>query len=226
MYKQTVLNIILAGFLCCLVDYSLAKDYYKTLGVKKDATDKEVKKAFRKLALKYHPDKNSEPGAEEKFRKIAEAYEVLGDKDKRRDYDKMGDGNFQRNTNFKPGNFHFDFDELFKGFDFDNMFDTGPKMHFGSHFGNQRNGHEGGGGQRFNFKSQFEDLGFEEFFNRPFMQDENMFGSVHNEFDFGQSGRMERPQHRRTQQRSHRAQSCKTVTQRVGNTVTTYTQCS
>ena len=50
----------------------MAKDYYKTLGVKKDATDKEVKKAFRKLALKYHPDKNSEPGAEEKFRKIAE----------------------------------------------------------------------------------------------------------------------------------------------------------
>ena len=90
---------------------------------------------------------------------------MLGDKDKRRDYDKMGDGNFQRNTNFKPGNFHFNFDELFKGFDFDNMFDTGPKMHFGSHFDNQRNGHEGGGGQRFNFKSQFEDLGFEEFFN-------------------------------------------------------------
>lgn len=53
------------------------KDYYKILGIQKTATEKEIKKAFRKLALKYHPDKNKEKGAEDKFKDIAEAYEIL-----------------------------------------------------------------------------------------------------------------------------------------------------
>ena len=57
----------------------MGKDYYKILGVDKKATDDELKKAYRKLALKYHPDKNQDPGAEEKFKEIAEAYEVLSD---------------------------------------------------------------------------------------------------------------------------------------------------
>lgn len=69
----------------------MAKDYYSILGVKKQATDEEIKKAFRKLAVKYHPDKN--PGnkeAEEKFKEINEAYEVLSDSDKRKKYDQYG----------------------------------------------------------------------------------------------------------------------------------------
>ncbi len=68
------------------------KDYYKILGVKKDATSKEIKKAFRKLAAKYHPDKNpNNKAAEEKFKEINEANEVLGDKEKRQKYDTLGE---------------------------------------------------------------------------------------------------------------------------------------
>ena len=54
----------------------MGKDFYKVLGVSKGATDDEIKKAYRKLALKFHPDKNKDPGAEEKFKEIAEAFEV------------------------------------------------------------------------------------------------------------------------------------------------------
>lgn len=64
------------------------KDYYKTLGVSRDADEKEIKSAYRKLALKYHPDKN--PDSEEHFKEINEAYEVLGDAEKRSKYDRLG----------------------------------------------------------------------------------------------------------------------------------------
>ena len=66
------------------------QDYYEVLGVGRDATDEEVKRAFRKLAFKYHPDRNREGGAEEKFKEIGEAYEVLSDAQKRAAYDQFG----------------------------------------------------------------------------------------------------------------------------------------
>lgn len=67
------------------------KDYYKTLGVSKSATQDEIKKAYRKLAVKYHPDKNpDDKKAEEKFKDVAEAYEVLKDPEKRKHYDELG----------------------------------------------------------------------------------------------------------------------------------------
>ncbi|XP_065355672.1 dnaJ protein homolog 1 isoform X1 [Calliphora vicina] len=69
----------------------MAKDFYKTLGIPKTATDEEIKKAYRKLALRYHPDKNKAANAEEKFKEVAEAYEVLSDKSKREIYDKYGE---------------------------------------------------------------------------------------------------------------------------------------
>lgn len=69
----------------------MGKDYYKILGVAKSANDDDIKKAYRKLALKYHPDKNKEPDSEEKFKEVAEAYEVLSDKKKRDVYDRYGE---------------------------------------------------------------------------------------------------------------------------------------
>lgn len=57
----------------------MGKNYYDILGVPRDATETDIKKAYRKMALKYHPDKNQSPDAEEKFKEIAEAYDVLSD---------------------------------------------------------------------------------------------------------------------------------------------------
>ncbi|KFM58071.1 DnaJ-like protein subfamily B member 4, partial [Stegodyphus mimosarum] len=69
----------------------MGKDYYKILGISRNATEDEIKKAYRKLALKYHPDKNKTKEAEEKFKEIAEAYEVLSDKKKKDVYDQYGE---------------------------------------------------------------------------------------------------------------------------------------
>ncbi len=70
------------------------KDYYEVLGVSKDASEDDIKRAFRKLAKQYHPDINKEPGAEEKFKEIGEAYAVLSDPQKRSQYDQFGHAAF------------------------------------------------------------------------------------------------------------------------------------
>ena len=67
------------------------KDYYEVLGVSKEASQDDIKKAYRKAAMKHHPDKNpDDPKAEEKFKEIGQAYEALGDEDKRAAYDRYG----------------------------------------------------------------------------------------------------------------------------------------
>ena len=86
------------------------KDYYKILGVDKNASNDEIKKVYRKLAKKYHPDLNpNDKEAQEKFKDINEAYEVLGDEDKRKKYDTFGSGyNFTNGQNFDPSQFGFE----------------------------------------------------------------------------------------------------------------------
>lgn len=69
----------------------MGKNYYSILGVDRNASEKEIKKAYRKLALQYHPDKNKSPGAEEKFKNVAEAYDVLSDPQKKKVYDQFGE---------------------------------------------------------------------------------------------------------------------------------------
>ncbi len=77
------------------------KDYYKIMGVARDAKPEEIKRAYRKLARKYHPDVSKEPGAEEKFKEVAEAYAVLGDEEKRKAYDELG-SNWKQGQDFRP----------------------------------------------------------------------------------------------------------------------------
>lgn len=93
-------------------------DYYELLGVEKTATQHEIKRAFRKLALQYHPDKNKDEGAEEQFKKIAEAYEVLSDDSKRKQYDQFGktSGGFGGFGNFDINSFFKQFDDIFDQF--------------------------------------------------------------------------------------------------------------
>lgn len=85
------------------------KDYYKILGVERNTSQDEIKKAYRKLAMKYHPDRN--PGnkqAEEKFKEINEANEVLGDKQKRARYDQLGESYSSWQQGGRPGNFNWE----------------------------------------------------------------------------------------------------------------------
>ncbi len=111
-------------------------DYYKSLGVKKGATDDEIKKAYRKLAMKYHPDHaKGDKAAEEKFKQISEAYAVLSDKEKRKQYDAYGSSGFHQ---------RFSQEDIFKGFDFSDIF-----KEFG--FGGMNFSGGGKGGGRFAF---------------------------------------------------------------------------
>lgn len=88
-------------------------DYYKILGLKKSASDEDIKKAYRKLAMKYHPDHTKgDKSAEEKFKNISEAYAVLSDKEKRKQYDTFGSAGFQQ---------RYSQEDIFRGFDLNDI---------------------------------------------------------------------------------------------------------
>ncbi len=92
------------------------RDYYDVLGVSKSATHEEIKKAYRKIAIKFHPDKNpDDPGAEEKFKEAAEAYEVLGDAEKRRQYDRFGHDGVRGAGGFRSAH-DMNMDDIFSQF--------------------------------------------------------------------------------------------------------------
>jgi curved DNA-binding protein len=104
------------------------KDYYDILGVKPDASEADIKAAYRKLARKYHPDKNKDAGAEEKFKAINEANEVLRDAEKRRAYDQLRAGGYRQGEQFRPPpnwgqGQSFDFGEAGEG-DFSDFFES------------------------------------------------------------------------------------------------------
>ena len=93
----------------------MARDYYEVLGVSREASETEIKKAFRRLARELHPDVNQAPDAEDRFKEAAEAYEVLSDAERRRTYDAYGHEGL-RSGGFDPGAGFASFDDIFPGF--------------------------------------------------------------------------------------------------------------
>jgi curved DNA-binding protein len=117
-------------------------DYYNILGVKKTASNEEIKKAYRKLAMKYHPDHTKgDKSAEEKFKKISEAYAVLSDKEKRSQYDTYGSEGFHQ---------RFSQEDIFRGFDFSDIL---REFGFGGRGSGMRFSFGGGGGSPFGYQS-------------------------------------------------------------------------
>ncbi len=112
------------------------RDYYEVLGIQRNATKDEIKSAYRKLALKHHPDRNKSPEAEEKFKEISEAYAVLSDQDKRQRYDRYGHVGSEEVFRGSES----DFAEIFKDMGFGNVGDIFEQI-----FGRMGGGGRGGG---------------------------------------------------------------------------------
>ncbi|MBP7370392.1 MAG: DnaJ domain-containing protein [Arenimonas sp.] len=108
------------------------KDYYQILNVESSASDEEIKKSYRRLARKYHPDVSKEKGAEEKFKAINEAYEVLKDKEKRTQYDQLKATGYRPGDDFRPppssgagtGGFQYDFNDMGGAGGFSDFFES------------------------------------------------------------------------------------------------------
>ncbi len=117
------------------------KDYYEVLGVARGASREEIKKAYRRLAVQFHPDRNPDDRqAEEKFKEATEAYEVLADQQKRQAYDQFGFAGLDGAGGHDFSSVFRDFEDIFGGFDFSNIFD--------SFFGGGRSRRSGRGGAR------------------------------------------------------------------------------
>jgi len=133
----------------------MSKSLYETLGVSSTANESEIKKAYRKLARKYHPDVNKEASAEEKFKEINAAYEVLSDKEKKAQYDQYGDSmfggqNFHDFSQSQGGN--VDLDEMLR-----QMFSGGGGFGGGSSFGGFGGGASGFGNSGFGSQQRYQE---------------------------------------------------------------------
>ncbi|XP_055999340.1 dnaJ homolog subfamily B member 9-like isoform X2 [Ostrea edulis] len=251
-------NLVLLTALCGIwtVNISLAKkDFYEILGVKKNATEKQIKRAFRKLAVQYHPDKNKEKDAQAKFLEIAKAYETLSDSEKRKHYDRFGDESDNAQGGGGGGGGHpftFNMNDFFRGFDeASSAHQQGHHQHqegFTFHFGGGNGGRDNS--RFFNFDDLFEDDDDEDdgFFSFgdshfghhemrfPFDDEEDIFGHTgHNHYDraHNHNHHAHHTHHRNLHNNIHQnmhgnfgGRTCRTVTQRIGNMVTTHTECS
>lgn len=122
------------------------RDYYEVLGVQKNASKDQIKDAYRKLAMQFHPDRNKEVSAEEKFKEISEAYAVLSDDQKRQQYDQLGHSGFDQ---------RYSSEDIFRGADFDSIFrDIGFGDLFRSFFG-------GGFGGGYEERNRGQDLAYD-----------------------------------------------------------------
>lgn len=135
------------------------RDYYEVLNVPKNATKEEIKRAYRQLALKYHPDRNKSPDAEEKFKEISEAYAVLSDDEKRMQYDQLGHEGISSRYTWDDIFRGADFDRIFRdlGFDFGG-FDTIFDMFFGG--ARRRYGPQKGADLRYDLEITLEEAAF------------------------------------------------------------------
>lgn len=131
----------------------MARDYYETLGVPRDANKDDIKKAFRKLARQYHPDVSQEPDAEARFKEINEAYDVLSDDDKRARYDRFGHAGVNGNAGYGAAGFG-GFEEIFEEF-FNNFAGTGGRTS-----GGRRRGPRPGADRRVDVTISFEEAVF------------------------------------------------------------------
>lgn len=236
--ESTKLKVFAVLVVCLLALESVLaseeQDHYKVLGVEKTATLKQIKKAYKQLALKYHPDKvrdkSKKKSSEEKFFKINQAYETLSDPDKRKLYDMQKTGNPNPFTSGFGGQ-HFG-GQAGHDFGFESMF-------FDSYARPQRPFHfapDFHGGNFFSFDGMFPED------HNSFFEDHHSFGdgssffgshfgghSDHHENHYAHhqqahQGHSQRPRNQGSHFSEQRA--CKTVTQRVGNVVTTFMQCS